>query len=126
MAKSKSRTVYDNPFALNFDPTKFLFAGRRANAEFFGNLMKYNIETLEFLKKRFGEDIKLAEQLVTCDEVNEAMGNYIDFMRQAQIDYSEEMAKLFDMNAKVATAAASNAEREAKTLTEDFAAATAA
>ena len=126
MPKSRTKPAYDNPFALNFDPMKMLFAGGRANAELFGTIMTYNIETLGFLKKRFEEDVKLAERMAACDEAGEAMGTCIDFLRQAQIDYSDEVAKLFDINTKVASNAARHAEQEAKSLTGDFAAATAA
>ena len=126
MTKRKNRSSYDNPFAVNFDPAKFVFAGKHVNAEFFNSTMSYHVETLDFLKKRFEKDMKLASDLSEADAVDEAINCWLDFFRQAQIDYSDEMARLFRINASMAADTAKKVEREARTVIEEYAVATAA
>lgn len=126
MRQDKTVSPGDNPFSFGSSPATFLFPGKRLYSEIFSGLMKYNVETLKFLNKRFEQDMKLVEDLASASEFDEAVCCYLDFMRQAQIDYSDEMARFFRISATVAADTAEKVEREARNVTEEFAAATAA
>lgn len=126
MTKSKIAPSIDNPLAVNFDAAGVMLQGRRAYADLCNTMMKYQIETLDFLKKRFEQDMRLASGLAKAREADETVCCYLDFLRQAQIDYSEETAKLLRINADMAADVARKAEHEANAMTGEYLAATAA
>ena len=126
MSKSNKQAPADFVTAFSVNPANFFFAGKKLNAEMFNDMMKFQMESLDFLRKRFDQDMSLATQLGEADEFGEMITCYLDFIRQAQIDYSNEIARLFRMNAGMASESAKKAERQAEAVLENFAVATAA
>ena len=126
MSRNQFEFGFADPFSGGAFSGRLLLAGQRLQAEFYNNMLKYNMESLDFMKRRLQRDMELASQLSRSAELDEAVCCYLDFMRQAQIDYSDEMARLFRINAGAATRTARDIELEARAVTEEFATATAA
>ena len=54
--------------------------------------MQYQIEALKFLKHRYEEDVKLANELVASNEFNDAFDVVTTFLQNAATEYATERA----------------------------------
>jgi hypothetical protein len=82
---------------------KFFLAAARLQANAYQALMRYQIETLGFLKHRFEQDAKLAEDLVASDEFNDAFDIVSNFVENATSDYAAEVGKVASIGSKLAS-----------------------
>jgi hypothetical protein len=102
------------------------FAATRLQANAFKAMMRYQIETLSFLKHRYEQDVKLADDLLASDEFNDAFDVLGNFMQNASSDYAAEAGKVASIGSKLASETAKRLRKEAETTIEDMAARTVA
>ncbi|QKC75590.1 phasin family protein [Mesorhizobium erdmanii] len=86
-------------------------------------LLRYQIEGVSFLKRRFEDDLKLIEKL-TEGEFVDAFDVFANFVQNATSDYAKEAGKFASIGAKLASETAGQVRQEAETTMDDMAAAT--
>lgn len=101
-------------------------AGMQIQAQAFGALLRYQIEGLAFLKRRYEQDAKLVEDLATSEEGKDALDILSAFAQNAASDYTAEASRLASLSSRLASEAAKQARKEAETIVEDMAAQTVA
>ncbi|MEP3275836.1 MAG: hypothetical protein ABJN26_14655 [Stappiaceae bacterium] len=106
-------------------PTLF-YSAAKMQGQMLHAYLSYNTEILDFLKKRIAEDIKLVDSVTQTDDANEAATSFVDFWREAVVEYSGEAGKLASINSKFALDAVEQLSAEAKTVEKEFVAANAA
>ncbi|RAZ91048.1 phasin family protein [Mesorhizobium hawassense] len=103
---------------------KFLRATAAMQAHSVGALLRYQIESVTFLKRRFEDDLKLIEKLTRGDEFVDAFDVFVNFVQNATSDYANEVGKFASIGARLASETAGQVRKEAKTTMDDMAAAT--
>jgi hypothetical protein len=105
---------------------KFFLAAARLQVNAYQALMRYQIETLGFLKHRCEQDAKLAEDLVASDEFKDAFDIVGNFVENAASDYAAEVGKVASIGSKLASETAKRVRKEADGAIKDQAAKTVA
>ena len=105
---------------------KYLVAVARLQTRAFKAAMRYQIETLSFLKRRCEEELKLADDLVAGDDLNDALDVVSIFMQNAVTDYAAEAGRMATIGSRLASEAAKRVREEAESVAEDVAAKTVA
>ncbi|MBE1711421.1 phasin family protein [Mesorhizobium japonicum] len=95
-------------------------------AHAFKAMMRYQVETLTFLRHRCEQDIKLADDLIGGPEFNDAFEVVSTFLENAVSEYVTEAGKVATLTSKLASEAAGLVRKEARTAIEDIAAKTVA
>ncbi|RUX06983.1 phasin family protein [bacterium M00.F.Ca.ET.141.01.1.1] len=104
----------------------FFLAAASLQVHAFKAVMRYNVETLAFLKHRCEQDIKLADDLITCPEFNDAFDIFSAFLQNATSQYVSEAGKVAALTSRLASETAKRVREEARTAIEDAAAKTVA
>lgn len=91
-------------------------AGMQIQAQAFGALLRYQIEGLAFLKRRYEQDAKLVEELATSEEMKDSLDIVSAFAQNAASDYAAEAGRLASLSSKLASEAAKQARKEAETM----------
>lgn len=119
-------SVRPDPFAaaapMVANAQKFLFSMARLQAHGYKAMMRYQIEALSFLKHRYEQDVKLAEDLVASTDFSDAFDVYAGFVQSAVTEYSSETGKMASIGSRIASEAARRARKEADATIEDMAA----
>ncbi|MCZ8546236.1 phasin family protein [Mesorhizobium qingshengii] len=105
---------------------KWILAAASLQAHAFKTMMRYQIETLAFLKHRYEQDVKLAEDLVAGSEFNDAFDVFSTFLQNATSEYVTEAGKVAALTSKLTSETARRVRKEADTAIEDMAAKTVA
>lgn len=105
---------------------KYMSAAARYNAQAFKAVMRYQIETLGFLKRRYEQDMKLVDDLLAAEETNDAFDVLATFWQNAAAEYSAEAGRIAQIGSRIASDAAGQVRREAETAVSDMAAQTVA
>jgi len=105
---------------------KFYLAAARLQAHTFKAMMRYQIETLAFLKHRYEQDVQLVDDLVASEEFNDGFDVLSDFMQNAASEYATEASKVATIGSRLASETAKRVRKEAETTVEDLAAQTVA
>ncbi|WP_244529988.1 phasin family protein [Mesorhizobium qingshengii] len=105
---------------------KLILAAASLQAHAFKTMMRYQIETLAFLKHRYEQDVKLAEDLVAGSEFNDAFDVFSNFLQNATSEYATEAGKVAALTSKLTSETARRVRKEAETAIEDMAAKTVA
>jgi hypothetical protein len=117
-----------DPFALTTpmvaNAQKFLFAMARLQAQGYKAMMRYQIEALTFLRHRYEQDVKLADDLAGSTDFNDAFDVYAGFVQNAVTEYSSETGKMANIGSRIASDAARRVRKEADAAIEDLAAQT--
>jgi hypothetical protein len=103
---------------------KFVRAAAAMQAHSVRALLRYQIEGVSFLKRRFEDDLKLVEELTGGDEFVDAFDVFVNFVQNATSDYAKEAGKFASIGAKLASETAGQVRKEAETTMNDMAAAT--
>ena len=119
------------PFAMPHLPMvensqKLVIAAAHLQANAFKALMRYQIETLTFLKHRYEQDIRLVENLVDSDAFTDAFDVMSNFFENAITEYATEGGKVASIGSKIASDNARLVRKEASAAVEDMAARTVA
>lgn len=112
------------PTATNGQKLFFAAAGLQAHA--FKAMMRYQIETLSFLKHRCEQNVKLVDDLVAGNEFNEAFDVFSNFLQNATSQYAVEAGKVASIGSKLTSETVRLVRKEAETTIEDMAASTVA
>lgn len=105
---------------------KVVLAAASLQAHAFQAIMRYHIETLAFLKHRFEQDIRLADDLAAVPEFNDAFDIFSTFLQNATLQYTTEAGKVAALTSRLASETAKRMRKEARTAIEDAAAKTVA
>lgn len=105
---------------------KLFLAAASLQVHAFKAMMRYNVETLAFLKHRSEQDVKLADDLITGPEFNDAFDIFAAFLQNATSQYVSEAGKVATLTCRVASETAKRVRDEARTAIEDAAAKTVA
>jgi|APTNR8051073442_1049403.scaffolds.fasta_scaffold97326_2 hypothetical protein len=103
---------------------KFLFSMARLQAQGYKAMMRYQIEGLSFLKHRYEQDVKLAEDLVASADFADAFDVYAGFVQNAVTEYSSETGKMANIGSRIASETARRVRKETDAAIEDMAAQT--
>jgi len=114
------------PELLPFTQTgqKFLHAIAAMQAQSIRALLRYQIESMSFLKQRFEDDLKLVEKLTDGGEFVDAFDVFVNFIQNASFDYANEAGKFASIGAQLAADTAGQVTHEAKAAMDNMAAAT--
>jgi hypothetical protein len=105
---------------------KFLLAMMRLQGHALNAMMRYQIEALSFLKRRYEQDMKLVDDLIATERLDDASVVCADFLQAAVAEYSTETGKVASIGSKIASDTARRVRREAETAIDDMAAKTVA
>lgn len=105
---------------------RFVHAAAQLQAQLFKAAMRYQIETLAFLKHRCERDVKLIDDLVASGEFEDAFDVVGAFVRNAATEYADEAGKFASIGSKLASEAARRLRKETDGAIQDIAAQTAA
>ena len=127
-ANSEAAAVsYGMPtLSLAVDPQKLALTAARLQAHAFKAAMRYQLEALAFLRHRCEMDVKLADDLVASDELNDAFDICTMFMQTAATEYAAEAGRFASISSRIASDAARRVRKETQEAVEDFVAATTA
>lgn len=114
------------PLLMAENGQKMVLAAVSLQAHAFKAMMRYQIETLAFLRHRYEQDIKLADDLIGGPEFNDAFEVVSTFLHNAASEYVTEAGKVATLTSKLASEAAGLVRKEARTAIEDIAAKTVA
>lgn len=103
------------------DGAKYLLSMGRFQAEAMRVTLRYQVEVLNFLKNRREQDLKLLEDLLSPDHLNETFDLYCSFWQNAFLDYSDEAARIAEIGSDVAAETARQVREEQELLTKDLA-----
>ncbi|WP_246686906.1 phasin family protein [Mesorhizobium sp. B2-4-19] len=109
------------PLPMADNGQKVVLAAVSLQAHAFKAMMRYQIETLAFLRHRCEQDIKLADDLIGGPEFNDAFEVVATFLHNAASDYVTEAGKVATLTSKLASEAAGLVRNEARTAIEDIA-----
>jgi hypothetical protein len=105
---------------------KVVLAAASLQAHAFKAIMRYHIETMAFLKHRYEQDAKLADDLIAGSEFNDAFDIFSTFLQNATSEYAIEAGKVAALTSRLASETARRLRKEARTAIEDVAAKTVA
>lgn len=105
---------------------KAFLAAVSFQAHAFKVAMRYHIATLAFLKHRYAQDAKLADDLIAGSEFNDAFDIFSSFLQNATSEYATEAGRVAALTSKLASETARCLRNEARTAIEDAAAKTVA
>ena len=129
MSKPVAFTQPD-PFAATAPMTanaqKFMFSMAHLQAQGYKAMMRYQIEALSFLKHRYEQDVKLADNLAAAADFNDAFDVYAGFVQNAVTEYSSETGKMANIGSRIASETARRVRKETDAAIEDMAAQTVA
>ncbi|RWK15296.1 MAG: phasin family protein [Mesorhizobium sp.] len=103
---------------------KFLRATAAMQAHSVRALLRYQIEGLSFLKRRFEDDLRLVEELTGGDGFVDAFDIFVNFIQNATSDYANEAGKFASIGARLASETADQVRKDGETTIDDMAAAT--
>jgi hypothetical protein len=105
---------------------KYAFTMARMQGQAFKSMMRYQIEALSFLRRRYEQDMKLVDDLTGSEDFNDAFDVYAAFLQNAVTEYSAETGKMAGIASRIASDAAARVEQEAEATVKDIAAGTTA
>ena len=79
-----------------------LFAAARFQAQAFKMAIRYQIESLCFLKRRCEQNLKLIDDFSGSDEFNDSFDVISNFMENAALDYTTEARKIASIASRAA------------------------
>lgn len=105
------------PFLSNSQ--KALFSATRLQAQAYKAMMRYQIEILSFVKHRYEEDMRLADEIATAQDLSNAFEICADFWQQAVTEYSDECGKMANLGSRLASDTARQVRKEAEMTMEE-------
>ncbi|MBP1849388.1 phasin family protein [Rhizobium halophytocola] len=93
----------------------------RMQVKAFEAAMRCQIEALDFLKRRYAEDIKLMNDLAQSTETKDTFDVMSNFVQNATVEYADETGKIATIGSKLVSETAERVRGEAVTAFEDMA-----
>jgi hypothetical protein len=106
------------PFVANGQ--KLALAATRLQAQAFKAAMRYQIEALGFLKRRFEQDVKFVDDLAGSNEFNDAFDVFATFMQNAATEYATEASKVISIGSKLASDTARRVRKETEEVADNI------
>ena len=103
---------------------RMVFATARLQAHAFSSILRFQLEALNFMRRRLEQDMRLAESLARSSDFSGAFDMFAEFAQNAATEYSDESGRIAEVTAKVASDAARKVRRETREAIEDLAAST--
>jgi hypothetical protein len=103
---------------------RYMMANARLQTHLYKAFMSYQIEMLGFLKHRFEQDVKLADNLLASDQFNDTFDVMQNFMQNAASEYAAEAGKIASISSKIASNTAREVKKETQATIDDLAAQT--
>ena len=100
---------------------RFVFAVTRLQGHAFTSMMRYQIEALGFLKRRYEQDVRLVDDLIATEDVNQTFDICAGFVEKALAEYSDRAGKVASMSSEIASEAAERMQKEGETIRGDVA-----
>lgn len=98
---------------------KILVGFARMHGLAWRSAMRWQAETLGFLKRRAEEEVSTAEEILACEKVERVPDVLADFYQKAFTDYANEAARLVDLGAKLVADGAKELRRETREAVEE-------
>jgi len=105
---------------------KFFLTAASLQMHAFKAMMRYNVEALAFLKHRCEQDAKLADDLITGTQFNDAFDTFAAFLQNATSQYVTEAGKVATLTSRLAPETARHMRKGARIAIENAAAKTVA
>lgn len=105
---------------------KLVLASASFQVHAFKTVMRYNVETLAFLKHRCEQDVSLADDLISGPQFKDAFDIFAAFLQNATSQYVTEAGKVAALTSRLAFETARHVRKGARIAIEDAAAKTAA
>jgi hypothetical protein len=80
-----------------------MLAGVRGQAQVFRAAMTFQLEALEFLRRRYEMQVKFVDQLLESQQLDEAVDAFTTFVQDAATDYAEGANKVVTLGSKIAS-----------------------
>lgn len=96
----------------------------RVQASTFKAVLKWQIESLNFLRHRYEQDVKFIDELLAAPEPGEMLSTCSCFMQNALDEYSKEAVKAANHSGRIITETAREFRSEAEKVSENVMAAT--
>ncbi|MCA0024576.1 MULTISPECIES: phasin family protein [unclassified Mesorhizobium] len=103
---------------------KLFLAAASLQVHAFKAMMRFNVETLAFLKHRCEQDVRLADDLISGPQFNDAFDIFAAFVQNATSQYVIEAGKVAALTSRLASETARNMRKGARIAIEDAAAKT--
>jgi len=103
------------------DPAMFV---ARMQASTVKAVLKWQIESLNFLRRRYEQDVKFIDELLAAPEPGEMLSTCSCFMQNALEEYSKEAVKAASYGGRIVTDTANEIRSEAEKVSENMMAAT--
>jgi hypothetical protein len=120
-AQTTQPDLFASAVPLMANGQKLVFSVTRLQGHAFTSMMRYQIEALGFLKRRYEQDVKLVDDLTATEDVNKAFDICAGFVEKAMAEYSAQAGKVATMSSELASEVAEQMQKEAKTIREDVA-----
>jgi hypothetical protein len=88
--------------------------------------LKWQMETMDFVKRRFDQDVKLVDDLIEAREPRAILTSFSDFLQTAVDEYSRETLKAVNLGTELVSDSTEEIRQEAQVIVDDVAIATAA
>ena len=102
----------------------FLMAAMHMQAHAVKALIRVQIESLAFVKRRCEQDLKLIDDLIISEKYQNTFGIYGEFCRDAVSEYAAETRKLISIGSRIVSESAKHASSELDNAFEDVTALT--
>lgn len=100
---------------------KLALATARFQVQAFKAAMRYQIEALGFLKRRFERDVKFVDDLTGGNAFSDAFDVVATFMQNAATEYATEASKVISIGSKLASETAERVRKDAEEAAENIA-----
>ena len=102
----------------------FAMAAVHMQAHAFKALIRVQIKSLAFVKRRCEQDLKLIDDLIASEKYHNTFGVYGEFCRDAVSEYAAETRKLISISSRIVSETAKHASGELDSAFEDVTART--
>jgi len=75
----------------------------RGQAQVFRAAVSFQLEALEFLKRRYEMQVKFVDQLLESEQLDDAVDAFTAFVQDAATDYAEGANKVVTLGSKIAS-----------------------
>ena len=113
--------LYSGTPLMSGESQRIFLAFSRLQGQGLKAVLRYQIEALDFLSRRYQKDIRLMDDLAASGEHGDMFDIYADFMREAIVEYGEEAGRLARLESKLASETAREIQEESRTVSEDMA-----
>ena len=103
-SQKRSQTTQERSnAAFGANGQNFMLAGVRVQAQMLRAAMGFQIEALEFLKRRYEMQVKFVDQLLESEQLDDAVEAFTTFVQDAATDYADGANKVVTLGSRIAS-----------------------